>query len=86
MKSNVLAILVACGCMFIADSAFGHHSGSEYDHRRVIDIEGKLVEIAWQNPHVHFGVRTTDASGKVMTWDIETNSVSILRRTDTRLS
>jgi hypothetical protein len=82
MKSNVLTLLAACGCVFMTASAFGHHSGSEYDNRRVIEIEGELVEIAWQNPHVHFGVRTTDASGKVMTWDIETNSLSILRRTD----
>jgi len=37
--------------------------------------------VAWQNPHVHFFVRTSDA-GKQTTWDIEANSLSILRRTD----
>ena len=58
-----------------------HHSGSEYD-RRTIEIEGRLVEVAWQNPHVHFLVRTTDPSGKAVTWDIEANSLSIMRRTD----
>jgi hypothetical protein len=58
-----------------------HHSGSEYD-RTTIEIEGKLLEVAWQNPHVHFIVQTRDPSGKTVTWDIEANSLSILRRTD----
>jgi hypothetical protein len=58
-----------------------HHSGSEYD-RTTVEIEGTLVELVWQNPHVHFGVRTTDPSGKTVVWDIEANSVSILSRTD----
>ena len=38
--------------------------------------------MAWQNPHVHFFVRAKDANGNVVTWDIEANSLSILRRTD----
>ena len=38
--------------------------------------------MAWQNPHVHFIVRAADPSGKMQTWDIEANSLSILRRTD----
>jgi hypothetical protein len=58
-----------------------HHSGSEYD-RTTIEIQGELLEVAWQNPHVHFIVRAADPSGKTLTWDIEANSLSILRRTD----
>src|SRR5438876_10772080 len=58
-----------------------HHSGSEYD-RTTVEIQGKLVEVAWQNPHVHFTVQTKEPEGKTATWDIEANSLSILRRTD----
>ena len=43
------------------------------------------LEVAWQNPHVHFIVRAADPSGKMQTWDIEANSLSILRRTDATL-
>ena len=81
MKQSALLILVAC-CTFSAARIYGHHSGSEYDRSKVIEIEGKLLEIAWQNPHVHFAVRSTDANGRATTWDIEANSLSILRRTD----
>jgi hypothetical protein len=69
-----LALLAAPGV------AFAHHSGSEYD-RTTVEIEGTLVELVWQNPHVHFGVRTA-RDGKPVVWDIEANSLSILRRTD----
>src|SRR4029450_11151006 len=67
--------------LFAPVGALAHHSGSEYD-RTTVEIEGTLVELLWQNPHGHFGGRTTDANGKTVVWDIETNSVSILRRTD----
>lgn len=58
-----------------------HHSGSEYTGE-TIEIEGTLLEVAWQNPHVHFFVRAKDQKGATVTWDIEANSLSILRRTD----
>jgi len=73
------ATLIAWSVLTVGIGA--HHSGSEYD-RTTIEIQGQLLEVAWQNPHVHFSVRTTDPSGKVVTWDIEANSLSILRRTD----
>ena len=81
MKQTVLLVLMVSG-VFLAGRIDGHHSGSEYDRSKVVEIEGKLLEIAWQNPHVHFTVRSMDANGKATTWDIEANSLSILRRTD----
>ena len=73
--------IAAALLFFVAPvTAFAHHSGSEYD-RTTVEIEGTLVELVWQNPHVHFGVRTTK-DGKPVVWDIEANSLSILRRTD----
>jgi len=82
MKSTrpVVAVLIVWAVMASADLR-AHHSGSEYD-RTTVEIEGTLLEVAWQNPHVHFFVRTKDATGTQATWDIESNSLSILRRTD----
>ena len=78
-RTRSLALLIMWCLLPIVIRA--HHSGSEYD-RTTIEIEGELLEVAWQNPHVHFTVRTTDPSGKTLTWEIEANSLSILRRTD----
>ena len=80
-RTVAVTVLVAFGLSLAGSGLRAHHSGSEYD-RRTIEIEGRLVEVAWQNPHVHFLVRTTDPTGKVVTWDIEANSLSIMRRTD----
>jgi hypothetical protein len=76
----LLSILIAW-CLLMPASIRAHHSGSEYD-RTTVEIQGTLVEVAWRNPHVHFLVRTMDPNGKVLTWDIEATSLSILRRTD----
>jgi hypothetical protein len=74
--ASVIALILIATAGVVA-----HHSGSEYD-RTTVEIEGTLVELVWQNPHVHFGVRATDKDGKTVVWDIEANSLSILRRTD----
>ena len=82
MKTAVSLAIVIALCGFVPSRAYGHHSGSEYDRGNIVEIEGTLLEVAWQNPHVHFIVRSKDSSGKVITWDIEANSLSIMRRTD----
>ena len=81
MTRTVVFTVLAVWGVALGAGLRAHHSGSEYD-RRTIEIEGRLVEVAWQNPHVHFLVQTTDPSGKPVTWDIEANSLSIMRRTD----
>jgi hypothetical protein len=77
MRRHATALLL----LLAPVTTLAHHSGSEYD-RTTVEIEGTLVELSWRNPHVHFGVRTTDKDRKTVVWDIEANSVSILSRTD----
>src|SRR5688572_19104847 len=79
---RLLPLAVLMVWSVLASTPLGaHHSGSEYD-RTTIEIQGQLLEVAWENPHVHFTVRAADPSGKLLTWDVEANSLSILRRTD----
>src|SRR4029453_23500 len=81
MKYTVSLIIVIAWCLIGSVGVRAHHSGSEYA-RSTIEIEGTLQEVAWQNPHLHFFVGEKDGRGNVVTWDIEANSLSILRRTD----
>src|ERR1044071_255107 len=78
---NVLrkSFLIIATCLLgaAAGTALAHHSFAEYDQAHPIELQGKLVDVAWQNPHVHFKLLV---DGK--TWDIESNSLSILRRTN----
>ena len=59
-----------------------HHSFAEYDQAHPIELQGKLTAFRWENPHVHFTLQTTEKNGGLKSWDIESNSVSILRRTN----
>jgi hypothetical protein len=79
-SSGFLAWVAAA---FIAPGALAHHSGAEYDGSQRMEITGTLLEVAWQNPHVHFTVKSDpDATGKVVVWDVEAHSLSVLRRTN----
>ena len=62
-------LLVFASCMFAPMSARPHHSYTEYDDTHTVEIEGKLVAVAWQNPHAHLRVQVTDAANLVV-WDI----------------
>jgi hypothetical protein len=63
--------------------AFAHHSYAEYDDSRPVEITGTLLDIAWRNPHIQFKLQALpDAQGKIVTWQIEAHSLSVLRRTN----
>jgi hypothetical protein len=57
-----------------------HHSYSEYDDTKSVEVEGKLVDVAWQNPHARILVQATDSAGKPVTWDIESAGLNNFRR------
>jgi hypothetical protein len=84
MKENASAgFLALVAAMCIAPGVVAHHSGAEYDESRTMDVTGTLVELAWQNPHVRFTLQADpDETGKVVVWDIEAHSLSVLRRSN----
>ena len=63
-----------------AGNAAAHHSYSEYDDTRTVDIEGTLTEVAWQNPHARILVRASDATGAAVTYEIESAGLNNFRR------
>jgi hypothetical protein len=80
MKALKLAFVVAC----LAASPFAllaHHSfAAEYDSNRPINFKGVVKKVEWVNPHAYVWVDTTDASGKTVTWALETLSPNALSR------
>ena len=73
------AFYVAIGALSFAavqEGAHAHHSYSEYDDQRTVEFEGKLLDVAWQNPHVRFMVEAVDASNRAVVWDIESTSLN----------
>jgi len=70
-KRNVLA-LVLTATLLIAVQVHAHHSfAATYVEEKTMQIEGKLVEFQYKNPHSFIELETTDQSGKTVRWTAE---------------
>ena len=81
MKSKLWALVACLGLIGSGSALIAHHSFStEYDGSKTFSVKGKVSKVEWTNPHVRFYVDVADASGKVMTWNMELASPSALAR------
>ena len=68
MRSLVLLAL------FLAapGSTFAHHQfSSEFDATKRVTLTGKVVKMAWVNPHAWLYIEVTEPDGKVVPWALE---------------
>jgi hypothetical protein len=64
MRAIRLSVLVLCGLVPLTSQ--GHHSYAEYDQQKTVEIRGKLVKVAFQNPHLSLKVEV--AGQAPVTW------------------
>src|SRR5678816_1065393 len=58
-----------------------HHSFSaQYDRSKPITLKGPVTKVEWINPHGRLYIDVTDASGKVVNWEVELGAPAILSR------
>ncbi len=57
-------LIVALFIVVASRGVRAHHSGSEYDVDNIVEIEGTLIELKWQNPHVRLLVRAPAPAGE----------------------
>lgn len=78
-----LAVAIAGGLLLASGTQmFAHHSGAaEFDVNSHLEFSGVVTKIEWTNPHAHFYVDVTDATGKVTNWNLELASPNVLVRT-----
>jgi hypothetical protein len=70
----LLALLAFTG------AAQAHHSQAGiFDSNDTIEVTGIVKAVSWRNPHGQILLDVADETGKVVEWDAETASVSILR-------
>jgi hypothetical protein len=73
-----VALLLVTACPVLA---FGHHSiFGRFDGDGMAEIEGIVASISWRNPHVSFTLTVAGKDGQPETWEIETTSLSNLRK------
>ena len=62
-------------------AAHAHHSFfGRFDTQTLTEIEGEVTELMWRNPHAYLTIRALDANGAAFEWEIETSSLTVLKR------
>ena len=68
---------------FLPAVVTGHHSFAATFNVGVInEWEGEVTSVQWRNPHVRIALRATDDQGQQTIYEIESHSLSIMRRMD----
>ena len=71
MKRTFLLLVIA-GILISGATAYAHHSfASTYDETKKIQVEGKLVQFLFRNPHSFVHVMAPDENGVMQRWAIE---------------
>jgi len=77
----ILACMAAASSVAVISTARAHHSfAATFEVETIQELEGELDYVAWRNPHVLFRIKATDAQGQATVYEIESHSLSIMRR------
>jgi hypothetical protein len=60
-------------------TATAHHAFTFYA-RELTEIEGELVSVMWNNPHIHFTMKVTDDAGREVLWTLEAGALYSVQR------
>jgi hypothetical protein len=72
---------VLIGLLLSTAPALAHHSPTAmYNMEGVITLSGKIIKVAWTNPHSVFHVEVTAPDGKKVLWEIQTSTPNALLR------
>jgi hypothetical protein len=78
--TTALSFVGLVGIALIPSLGHAHHSYSEYDDKKSIEVEGTLVAVSWRNPHARIVVESVDAAGARVTYDIESAGLNNFTR------
>jgi len=80
MKYRMFLLLVGLA-LATGTAAYAHHSfGATYNSNETIELEGRVVQFAFRNPHSFVHVEAPDEYGDVQRWAIEWSGTGALAR------
>ena len=80
MKFGRILLCLAVAWM-MSGAAHAHHSfAAEFLGDQTGTIEGTVTEVWFRNPHVRYYVEITNDDGEKETWDVRTDSPTLLVR------
>jgi hypothetical protein len=84
MRVKPPVVLIAVFVLLGAVPAFAHHGfGVEFDKNKCMVLKGTLTGIDWENPHAYIHMDVKDASGKTLSWSLETITPLGMKRSGT---
>ena len=79
-KSGAIQTLTILSLAILSVAAFAHHSLLTYDTSEIVEFEGEVTDVFWQNPHVRLIVRSVDEAGGERIWTAEGSPVNAMER------
>jgi uncharacterized protein involved in outer membrane biogenesis len=81
MRTKFGIIVAGLGLFCLTVPVTAHHGfDTEYDSAKVIKGTGVVSKVEWTNPHMHVYIDVTDASGKVINYNLELTSPNAIQR------
>lgn len=81
MRSKFGVLVAAVSLVGLAVPLVAHHGfDTEYDAKKRVKLEGVVKQVTWTNPHMRVYIDVTDATGKVVTWNLEMTSPNSVQR------
>jgi len=72
LRQRISALMLCLLLVMVAAPAPAHHSfAAVYEAHRTVQIEGKIVQFLFRNPHSVLHVLAPDESGETKRWAIE---------------
>lgn len=66
------ALLLSTLLLAASGPVFAHHQfASEFDANKKVTLKGKVVKMAWVNPHAWLYIEVTEPDGRVVPWALE---------------
>jgi hypothetical protein len=84
MKRQQIAAFILSSLILLLATVplLAHHSfAAQYDVNKQISLKGQISKVKWENPHSYLYLDVKDASGKVVTWELEGFPPNTLLRT-----
>ena len=72
-----LAFLAAMSAAVVPLSAH-HGTATSYDQKKIVPVQGTVVQFLWRNPHSALFLETKDEHGKVATFSVEMFSPGLM--------
>jgi len=67
-------------CLAMVPAVWAHHSQSEYDSRKKVEVEGTVSKVEWKSPHAWIHVDVISDKGEKVNWHFELPSPNTLMR------